>query len=49
MDFKGLQQTSRFWGQTSRNFKELQRENGPQTPETALKNLEGSRENLKES
>jgi len=40
MDFKGLQQTSRFWGQTSRNFKELQREKGTETSETALKNLE---------
>ena len=46
---KMLQESSRFLRQTSRNFKELQRENSPKTPETALNNLEVWPENLEVS
>ena len=46
---KMLQETSRFLRQTSRNFKELQRENSAKTPETALNNLEVWPENLEVS
>ena len=40
------QDTSRFPMRTSRNVKGRQRENGPETPETALRNLDVWAKNL---